>query len=122
MNIPRMTHSQSQSEPPTDSKNFLKVFFTTVSLRRLLLLQLFHQTNFKFILNLFDMVKLRELSYKNPSYTNGVFLSLKKKPSNIWFITYFKYRFKWVLNQASNGQVIGFFMLLIFAKTQILID
>jgi len=27
-----MTHSQSQLEPPTDSENFLKVFFTAVSL------------------------------------------------------------------------------------------
>ena len=102
-----MTHSQSQLEPPTNSKNFLKVFFIVVSLWQLLWLQLLHQTNFKFILNLFGMVKLRELGCKNPSRTNGVFLSLKKKPFNIW--TYNVLRFKGISNPASNGQVIGFF-------------
>ena len=54
------------------------------------------------------MVKLGELSYKNTSNTNRLFLS-QKKPYNIWLITSFKYWFKWILNQASNGQVMGFF-------------
>ena len=72
-----MTHpqSQSQSEPPIDSEDFLKVFFTVTILWWLLWLQLLHQTNFIFTLKIFGMVKLRELGYKNPSHTNRVFLS-----------------------------------------------
>ena len=76
MNTPWMTHPQSQSEPPIDSEDFLKVFFTVTILWWLLWLQLLHQTNFIFTLKIFGMVKLRELGYENPSHTNRVFLSL----------------------------------------------
>ena len=78
MNTTRMMHpqSQSQSEPPTDSEDFLKVFFTVTILWWLLWLQLLHKTNFIFTLKLFDMVKLTKLGYKNPNHTNRAFLAL----------------------------------------------
>ena len=106
-----MTHPQSQSEPPIDSEDFLKVFFTVTILWWLLWLQLLHQTNFIFTLKIFGMVKLRELGYKNPSHTNRVFLSLSlppcKRPSNRCLITPFKYQFKSISNRVSNEQVMG---------------
>ena len=75
-----MMHLYSQPEPMIDSKNFLKVFFTASLLWWLLCLQLLHQTNFRFTLKFFGMVKLGELGYKNYSPKNSVFLS--KNPSN----------------------------------------
>ena len=103
-----------------DSKNFLKVFFTASLLWWLLCLQLLHQTNFRFTLKFFSMVKLGELGYKNCSHKNSVFLS--KNPSNWWIVMSFKYQCKRISNWASNGQVMGFFMLLIFAEMQNSID
>ena len=75
-----MTHPQSQSKPPTEFKNFLRVFFKAASLWWLPWLQLLHQTNFKFTLKLFKKVNLRELGYKNLDNTKRVFCSLKSLP------------------------------------------